>query len=88
MRTGLFLLAGFLLLGAITIVTRLFHENIPSAPAWGTVAFLAIWLGVTGFNMWIGVTKAGYSVGEEIPILLLLFGVPAVAALIVNWKWS
>ncbi len=88
MRTGLFLLAGFLLLGSITIVTRLFGENVPNAPTWGTAIFLILWLGVTGFNMWLGVARAGYSVGEELPILLLLFGVPAAAALFIGWKWG
>jgi hypothetical protein len=33
------------------------------------------------------VSKAGYSVTEELPILLLLFGVPAAAALVLKWKF-
>jgi hypothetical protein len=36
--------------------------------------------------LWVGVSKAGYSVAEELPILLVLFGVPAAAALILQWK--
>jgi hypothetical protein len=36
--------------------------------------------------MWVGVSKAGYSVGEENPIVLLLFSMPAVIALVVKWK--
>ena len=31
-------------------------------------------------------TKAGYSASEELPILLLLFGVPAAVALLLKWK--
>jgi hypothetical protein len=36
--------------------------------------------------MWIGVSKAGYSVAEELPILALLFAVPAAAAVLVRWQ--
>jgi hypothetical protein len=86
MRTALFLLAGFLLLGASTIVGRLFAPSYPSAPTVATVAFLALWLALTSFNLWVGVEKAGYTFGEELPILLLLFGIPAAAALLIAWK--
>jgi hypothetical protein len=48
---------------------------------------IALWLALTGFNMWVGVTKAGYSTAEELPVLLLLFGVPAVVAIILKWKF-
>lgn len=86
MRTALFLAAGFLLLAAFVILARLFSENYPSAAAWATSAFVLLWLVVTGANMWVGVHKAGYSVAEELPILLLLFGVPVVAAIVLKWK--
>jgi hypothetical protein len=87
MRTALFLLASVLLLGGIQIVAKLFGHNYPSATLWGTVAFIAIWLAVTVLNMWVGVARAGYPVAEELPILLLLFGVPAVIAIILKWKF-
>ncbi len=87
MRTGLFLLAGFLLLGAAWVLAKLFSHDYPSsAPTFATAAFLLLWLALTGFNMWVGVAKAGYSVAEELPILLLLFGVPAAAAVVLKWK--
>lgn len=86
MRTGLFLLAGFLLVGATFVLARLFAHNFPSAPAIATAAFLLLWFALTGFNMWVGVAKAGYSVAEELPILLLLFGVPAAVAVALKWK--
>ena len=38
------------------------------------------WLIVSLVNMWVGVTKAGYSVRDELPILLVVFLVPAVVA--------
>jgi len=87
MRTGLFLLAGLLLLEAFFIVAKLFSENYPSATFVATAAFVVLWLALTGFNMWTGVSKAGYSVAEELPVLLLLFGVPAAIAVVLKWKF-
>ncbi|MDQ7957126.1 MAG: hypothetical protein REJ24_18870 [Rhodocyclaceae bacterium] len=86
MRTALFLGSGFLMLAAFVIWARLFSENFPAAAAWAIGLFLVVWLGITGFNMWVGVSKAGYSAAEELPVLLLLFGVPAAAALLLKWK--
>jgi hypothetical protein len=86
MRTSLFLLAGFLLLGASAIVGRLFSSNYPDAPLWATIVFLAVWLALTGANLWVGVNRAGYSVAEELPVLALLFGVPALVAVLLKWK--
>ena len=37
-------------------------------------------------NMWIGISHAGYSFQEELPIFLLIFLLPAVVAVFVNWK--
>ena len=39
-------------------------------------------------NMWMGVTSAGYSVAEELPIFLLIFALPAAGALFIWWKFS
>ncbi len=86
MRTALFLLAGFLLLASLFVVAKLFSENFPSASLVATAAFVVLWLALTGFNMWVGVSKAGYSVAEELPVLLLLFGVPAAVAVVLKWK--
>jgi len=87
MRTGQFLLAGFLLLGSLLILAKLFTEIYPSASSWATGTFVVVWLALTAFNMWAGVAKAGYSVAEELPVLLLLFGVPTVAAALLKWKF-
>lgn len=86
MRTGLFLLAGFLLLGACVILAKLFSTHHPGAPGTAIAVYVVLWLVVAAFNMWVGVAKAGYSVGEELPIFLLIFGVPAAAAAILHWK--
>jgi hypothetical protein len=49
-------------------------------------SFVALWLVIAGTNMWIGVSKAGYSVADETPIFLLIFGVPAIAAVLLKWR--
>jgi hypothetical protein len=87
MRTALFLLAGFLLLGAAAIIGRLFSATFPEAMRIATSAFVAIWLAIAIGNLWVGVAKAGYTVTDELPIFLLIFGVPAVAAGLLTWRW-
>ena len=87
MRTGLFLLSGFLFLAASLIVGKLFSANYPGGTAVATVLFVALWLVIACANMWVGVAKAGYSVAEELPILALIFGVPTAVAVILKWKF-
>lgn len=79
MRTALFLLAGCLLMAASLLLARLFGTEIPGARLWLPALAIVCWLGLTGFNMWVGVTHAGYSVRDELPIFLLLFAVPSIA---------
>jgi len=86
MRTLLFLLAGALLLAALMIVGRLFSSHYPDATRVASIAFIVLWLIVAATNMWLGVARAGYSVAEELPIFLLIFGVPAIAAVVLKWK--
>jgi len=85
-RTALFLAAGLLLLGAALLLGKLFSSHYPSATFAATVAYVGLWLIVAGVNMWVGVAKAGYSVADELPIFLLIFGVPAAVAFLLKWK--
>ena len=48
--------------------------------------FIPVWLLVSLVNMWVGVTKAGYSVREELPILVLVFAIPAAIAGAAIWR--
>lgn len=50
--------------------------------------FIPVWLAVAIANMWVGVAKAGYSVREEFPILLIVFAVPAAIALFIAWRMA
>ena len=60
------------------------------APAVGLIraikVFIPLWLIAAGINMWVGVSKAGYSVAEEVPFFLVVFAVPTAVALLVLWK--
>jgi hypothetical protein len=48
--------------------------------------FLCLWLIVTAMNMWFGVSKAGYSIKDEAPIALVVFAIPAIAAIVIWWR--
>ena len=87
MRTGLFLLAGFLLLAVSLLLGKLFSENFPGALLVATGVYVGLWFVIAALNMWVGVAKAGYSVAEEMPIFALIFLVPAAVAVIVKWKF-
>ena len=85
MRTGLFLIARFLMLAAALLLGRLFSANYPGATLVATVAYVALWFAIAAANMWIGVARAGYSVAEELPIFALIFALPAAVAILLKW---
>lgn len=87
MRTLTFLVAGALLMASALLVAKPFSEHYPSAPNGALAIASAAWLAVVGFNLWIGVSKAGYAFGEELPILLMLFLLPVGAAVLVRWRF-
>jgi hypothetical protein len=86
MRTPLFLLVGFLLLAVSMLLGKLFSSNYPGAMFAATLIFIALWLGISGANLWVGVAKAGYTFSEELPIFLLIFGVPTISAIFLKWR--
>jgi hypothetical protein len=86
MRTLLFLIAGLLLMAALLLLGRLFSSQYPDAPRFAVFSFVALWFVIAGINLWIGVAKAGYSIADEAPIFLLIFGVPAIAAVLLKWR--
>jgi hypothetical protein len=84
MRTFLIILSGLFLLGiALVAASRIGATGRMTTAA---LVFIPVWLLVALANMWMGVARAGYSVNEEFPIFLLIFAVPAVAALFAYWK--
>jgi hypothetical protein len=87
MRTPQFLLVGFLLMAACALLGRLFSGNYPGAGSAATFTFVGLWLAISAANLWVGVAKAGYTFSDEFPIFLLIFGVPAIAAAILKWRF-
>jgi hypothetical protein len=75
------LLVGFVLLGAFALIGRALGNGSRAA-----LYFLPAWLVCAGINLWYGVNKAGYSIGDEAPVFLLVFAIPAAAALLTWWK--
>lgn len=86
MRTVQLLIAGCLLLAGFYLIAKRFTDAAPASGIALLGLFLVLWLGLTLANMYFGVTRAGYTLLEELPIFLLLFGLPAVAALVLKWR--
>jgi len=79
--TGLVLLAVFILIG------RQLGGGGISAAATAALWFLPFWLAAAALNVSIGV-RHGYTVVEELPIALVVFGVPAACAAVFWWQFS
>ncbi|PZS95168.1 hypothetical protein [Stenotrophomonas maltophilia] len=85
MHVLLVMVGGVLLLGVFLLFGRLWSVGQSQLPT-ALIAFIATWLLVTAANMWVGVSRAGYAVREELPILLLVFAVPALLAGLLYWR--
>ncbi len=78
--------AGILLLGVFLLFGKLWGgSDMTGTVALGATVFLPVWLALAVANMWVGVTKAGYTLAQELPILLVVFVVPAAVAFVVAW---
>ena len=84
MHTVIVLAIGFGLLG----ISALLKHVIGRSPGTATAAllFLPLWFIGASINMYLGVRKAGYSVADETPVFLVVYVVPAAAALFAWWK--
>lgn len=85
MHMLLVITGGVLLLGVFALFGKLWGGDVAGVAAAAKV-FVTVWLVVALVNMWIGVNKAGYTVAQELPILLVVFAVPAVIAALVAWQ--
>ena len=50
--------------------------------------FLPVWLVAAGVNLWLGVTKAGYTLADEAPVFAVVFAIPAAVTVLVWWRLS
>ncbi|HTF15638.1 MAG TPA: hypothetical protein VK643_13310 [Burkholderiales bacterium] len=87
MRTGIIILGGFVLWAVCLGITKLLAGSSTSSMTTATAAFVALWFVAAAANLWIGVSQAGYSFMEELPIFLLIFLLPAAVAVFVKWKF-
>jgi hypothetical protein len=89
MHTVKVIAGGFVLLALCLLIGRLVGGPARAAGlATAAKLFIPLWLVAAGINMWIGVSKASYTVADEAPISLVVFAVPAAAALLIVWQLS
>jgi hypothetical protein len=84
MRTAIIIAIGFGLLGLCLAVGG--YTGGVARLRTAAVVFIGLWFVAAAVNMYVGVARAGYSFMEELPIFLLIFAVPAVAAILVRAK--
>jgi hypothetical protein len=88
MHTLKVILGGILLLGVCLLLGRWIGGAAAKVVATTIQYFLALWLVATLINMWVGVSRAGYSIKDEAPVALLVFAVPAIIAIVIWWRSS
>jgi hypothetical protein len=86
-RTVIIIFGGLVLWAACLGIAKLLAGSSNLSTTAATAAFVALWLVAAASNMWIGVSQAGYSFKEELPIFLLIFLLPAAVAIFVKWKF-
>lgn len=52
----------------------------------GSLVFVPLWLVAAAINLYVGVKRAGHSIADELPMFLLVFAIPASAALVAWWQ--
>ncbi len=87
MRTAIIVLGGLVLWAICLGIAKLLASSGNSYMTAATAAFIALWFVAAALNMWIGVSQAGYSFKEELPIFLLIFLLPAAVAIFIKWKF-
>jgi hypothetical protein len=85
MRTLIIIVGGIVLLGLFAFAGSRFGSAASMVMA--AKIFIPFWLIAALINMWVGVSRAGYSIGEEFPIFLFIFLIPAAVAAFIWWKY-
>jgi len=86
MHTLMVLTGGFVLLFFCQLVARAVGGPGVGPMIKAMKLFIPIWFVAAAINMWIGISHAGYTVMQELPIFLVIFGVPAAAAVWTLWR--
>lgn len=85
MHMMLVILGGIALFGVFFLFGWLWGEDSASV-AVAAKAFIPLWLAMALVNMSVGVTKAGYTVMQELPIFVIVVTIPAAIAAIAVWQ--
>jgi hypothetical protein len=80
--------AGFALLGLLLVLAPRLTASGSQPIAFAARVFIPVWFAAALVNLWVGINRAGYSATEEWPIFLVVFGVPAAAALLLRWSFG
>lgn len=81
------ILAGVLLLAVFALFGRLWGQTGADI-ALAARLFVPVWAVLAGTNLWVGVTRAGYTLAQELPILAVVFALPAALALGLAWQMT
>jgi hypothetical protein len=87
MHTIMVIGGGLLLLALFVLVGRQLGGGNAAAATTAALWFIPVWLLAAAINLSIGV-RHGYTVVEELPIGLVVFGVPAAIAAAIWWRFS
>ncbi len=71
---------GLALLAIFWFVGRMLNRRAGRTVVNGPRLFLPVWLAVSFYNGYVGVTQAGYSVQAELLAHVVVFGLPAAIA--------
>ena len=84
MHTAIIIGIGLLVLGACLLGGQVFGgaAGLARAALW----FLPLWLLGAAANLIVGVRSAGYAVSEELPVFLVVYCAPALAAALLWWR--
>ncbi|MBJ7537084.1 hypothetical protein [Marinomonas transparens] len=79
MHTVMVIACGGVILALFVTLSKLWHLDITATP-WGLVLFCVIWIVISLINMYMGISKAGYSLQDELYVLPQVLLTPIVLA--------
>ena len=88
MHTVKVIAAGFALLGVLLLIAPRLNTGGRHPIVFAMKLFIPLWFAVSVINLIAGITRAGYSFLQEAPILLVVFGVPALVASLIWWRFG
>lgn len=88
MHTVKVIAAGFALLGVLLLIAPRLNTSGRHPIVFAMKLFIPLWFVASVINLIIGINRAGYTFLQEAPILLIVFGVPALVAGLIWWRFG